>query len=124
MKIITPLFIVFSIVFRPIMPILNYVVNYDIISTELCENRDNIEIDCKGKCYLVKELAQTKDTFPKDNKQAGNILPTFSDGFIVKELLYFELLKIQNHKNSDRILYSDSMYYFSLKSKIFHPPLV
>ncbi len=40
------------------MPIITYAINYDYIRTELCENVDEPELKCNGKCHLKKELAK------------------------------------------------------------------
>jgi hypothetical protein len=58
---------------RPIMPYLDYALNYDFIQEELCENKANPEENCHGKCYLKKEISKTRDR--------GNepILPNFEN---------------------------------------------
>lgn len=60
MRLLLSLFIVFTIAVRPIMPVYNYVVNYDYIVENLCENRDKPELSCNGKCFLAKELSNTE----------------------------------------------------------------
>ncbi|WP_430615432.1 hypothetical protein [Flavobacterium sp. JP2137] len=46
-------------VFKPVLPIAGFVVNYDYIKNELCENKDRPELHCNGRCYLKKELAKS-----------------------------------------------------------------
>ncbi|MGI9526177.1 MAG: hypothetical protein ACR2MS_03590 [Weeksellaceae bacterium] len=55
---------------QPVLPVLEYVVNYDYIVEVLCINRENPELQCNGKCHLGKELAKTLDdpSSSKDNK--------------------------------------------------------
>lgn len=43
-------------IFRPIFPVVEYMVNYDYIASVLCENTDKPEMQCNGKCYVAKEL--------------------------------------------------------------------
>ena len=43
---------------KPIFPVLDYIINYDYIANELCENKAKPELKCNGKCHLVNELAQ------------------------------------------------------------------
>lgn len=43
----------------------DYQINYTYISQVLCENKDKPELECNGKCHLMKEMADTsseKDT--------------------------------------------------------------
>ena len=50
---------------RPAIPFLEYIVNYDYIVKELCENKEKPALKCNGKCHLMKELAKTAE----DDKQ-------------------------------------------------------
>ena len=43
---------------KPAIPFLEYIVNYDYIVKELCENKDKPELKCNGKCHLAKQLAK------------------------------------------------------------------
>jgi hypothetical protein len=45
-------------VFRPLIPLAEYAVNYDYIANTLCVNKSKPELHCNGKCYLSKELAK------------------------------------------------------------------
>jgi hypothetical protein len=50
-------------IFQPLYPILEYIIHYDYIVEELCENRDKPVLACNGKCYLGKQLtADEKDS--------------------------------------------------------------
>lgn len=46
---------------RPLWPLAEYIINYEYISTVLCENREETEMKCNGKCYLSKMLARQQD---------------------------------------------------------------
>ncbi len=46
---------------RPVLPLFEYVVNKDYIAEFLCVNKDNTELNCKGKCYLMKQLQEQED---------------------------------------------------------------
>lgn len=37
-------------------PLANYVINYDYIVEELCEQKDIKDNTCQGKCHLTKEI--------------------------------------------------------------------
>ncbi len=42
--------------FQPFLPYLNYAVKKEYISEVLCVNRDTPESNCKGHCFLNREL--------------------------------------------------------------------
>lgn len=44
---------------RPLLPIIEYELNYDYIATILCENVDRPYLECNGKCYLIDRLSET-----------------------------------------------------------------
>lgn len=40
----------------PVLPVLDYLINYDYIANELCINRNKPVLACNGKCYLEKKV--------------------------------------------------------------------
>ena len=48
-------------VFKPLFPYLEYALNKRMIVQELCENRTKPELQCEGRCYLIKRLAKAED---------------------------------------------------------------
>ena len=46
---------------KPVLPVIDYVVNYEYISTQLCENVEKPELKCNGKCHLMKELSKASE---------------------------------------------------------------
>ena len=48
--------------FKPILPVLEYVVLHDYIKNELCVNKNKPELECNGKCHLKKELAKASQS--------------------------------------------------------------
>lgn len=58
------------VLLRPFLPFINYAINYEYISSVLCENREKPELLCNGKCYLKKDLAKSSqsNTAPKELK--------------------------------------------------------
>ena len=110
------------ILFKPVFPVLDYIVNYDYISTQLCENIEKPELKCNGKCHLKKELAsEAKKDNPKSNEHKSNSI-TF-------EVLYCENItpftfspKIYSEKKVKSFY---NCIYFRLNStSIFHPPIL
>ncbi|MFT3793841.1 hypothetical protein [Flavobacterium sp.] len=51
----------FTMLLKPIVPVFEYIFNYDYIANELCENKDKPVMGCNGKCYLMKELAKASE---------------------------------------------------------------
>jgi len=43
---------------QPALPVIDYLVNYNYIVAELCENRDKPILACNGKCYLEKQVKE------------------------------------------------------------------
>ena len=54
-------------VFRVIFPLVDYALNYNFIVTELCEQKDEVENKCLGKCHLTKEISKQVELPDKDN---------------------------------------------------------
>ncbi len=46
---------------KPVLPVVEYMVNYDYISKVLCENKAKPKLKCNGKCHLMKELAKASE---------------------------------------------------------------
>jgi hypothetical protein len=116
-------FVVFLFILKPIFPVIEYILNYDYISKELCENKAKPEMSCNGKCHLMKELAKVSENDNPVTQDKKNTSTLF-------EVLFFQKLeKISfsnfTFSNSKRIntnycnLYSHN-YSFSF----FHPPIV
>src|SRR6218665_1024669 len=103
------------------MPLIDYAVNYNYITKNLCENRAKEEPDCKGKCYLAKELSKSSQNSAKQDQLK---LSLFSELFTVKDI--FTVLNDFNFnlENQKQNSYLSLFYNFSLNSRIFHPPLV
>ena len=48
--------------FKPLLPLVEYAVNYDYISKVLCVNKETPIMGCDGKCYLMSQLAANSET--------------------------------------------------------------
>lgn len=51
---------------QPALPVLEYLINYDYIVNELCENRDKPVMTCNGKCYLGDQVEKQLNLDHKD----------------------------------------------------------
>lgn len=122
LKYIITTFIIFTIALRPILPLINYAVNYDYIVENLCENKDKPELMCNGKCYVSKELSKNNNEQTTQNGQKISV-PTI-DIFLVTEDFKFNNSEFKNsHRQTISTFYTD-FYNSQYQSKIFHPPLV
>ncbi len=95
-----------------------YSLNIEYIITELCENKDKPELNCKGKCYLKKKMGEAD----KAEKQAAEIF---------KQIEFLAFIPHSNLKpDTEYILVINSipefqnLYSHTPNIKIFHPPLI
>lgn len=70
-KIATGILIILCLVeIRPLLPYLDYLVNYEYISKVLCINKEKPMSSCNGKCYLSQQLKQAQESEKQDKKIA------------------------------------------------------
>lgn len=111
----------FFMLFRPLLPIVEYVVNYDYIIKELCVDKDKIENTCKGKCHLSKKMGEASEQHDPSNK------PGFSYSEI-NSVYFLHLQPIFNFKTFYTLKTSaqdtyNCTYSFTELFSIFHPPI-
>ncbi|MCK5908299.1 MAG: hypothetical protein KAG37_11930 [Flavobacteriales bacterium] len=99
------------------MPVFNYIANYEYISQELCENKDKPELECNGKCYLIKQTRALQEE--QEEKEAVisevlNLQYTTSDSFS------YELLSFIDVERINIFPYSEKEY--SVISDLITPP--
>jgi len=105
---------------KPVLPVLEYIVNYDYIVKELCVNKAKPEMHCNGKCHLMKELAkaaeqQKQESDRKSLQHDAEIL--FCQAF--SEFCFSRPL-IPTVKNET--IYNN-LYSLSNTVSFFHPPI-
>jgi len=122
MNFICSIFLTLFVVFRPLVPLVKYAVNYNYISEVLCVNKDNTELHCNGKCYLRKQLSKVNDTGSSPLNKTKNsgqklldiyILPDIA-GINTPEKTFFPYFNI---------LFT-SGYSFLFLKEIFRPPVL
>lgn len=110
----------FFILFKPVLPIIEYVLLYDYIRTELCENKEKVELECNGKCHLSKELAQAGES--TDGKSEK--VQVFTEYAIFYNPLKTELPKPDfNAQTRVLPLVYQNNYSHLREQAVFHPPL-
>lgn len=115
--------IALSMFLKPVLPVVDYIVNYDYISKVLCVNKAKPKLHCNGKCHLMKELAKAAESEKpissdkKDNaKQEIEVLfflehqsiEFYSQLFLIKPIPNFNYSNLYSHLDN---------------SKVFHPPI-
>ena len=120
MRTVISIFLLMILALRTTMPILDYVVNYDYISTQLCENRARPELRCNGKCYIKKEILKSSEN---QNAKESKVQIKSIDVFVVNEISEF----IEDKKEKKNVE-NNFQNCFNLRVKpfdesIFHPPL-
>ncbi len=105
---------------KPILPIVEYVVNYEYISKVLCVNKAKPMMHCNGKCHLMKELA----------KASENEKPISDKKIVVHEfeILFFQEIKsfeITSFSNTSQVVVNAkylNLYGHLHNNFAFHPP--
>ncbi len=116
----TIIIILFLFVFKPLFPVVEYVVNYDYIATKLCENKDKPALKCNGKCHLMKELAKASNSEKPINDSSKKIsLDTENLFFNNSKTVTFNVFNTITLKTID--IYN-SIYFHKHITTIFHPP--
>lgn len=108
-------------VFRPLIPLMEYAVNYDYISTTLCVNKSKPELHCNGKCYVSKELAKTNDSDSSPLNKTKNSGQKVLDICTLPEIAVVQ--KAEKFFSSDFSFLYETAYSFLFLKHIFKPPV-
>ena len=46
---------------RPVIPLVEYIIYEDYITEFLCINKENVALECNGKCYLMQRLSEQNE---------------------------------------------------------------
>lgn len=102
---------------KPILPLVDFIVNQDYIEEFLCINKDNKELNCKGKCYLMQQLEKENES--KRQNLPPIVMEEYPIGFITIPTISFQskLVDYANHSN-----HYQNNYHYLLCGNSFHPP--
>ena len=117
------LIVVFLFVMKPILPVLEYVIRYDYIVKELCENRAKPEIKCNGKCHLMKELAKASENENPTSQDKKTLHHEFETLFI-EQLTSFEITSLNFPIQKEVNVKYSNLYFHQNSISVFHPPTV
>lgn len=113
--------IVVLLLVKPVLPVLEYVLNYNYIAAELCENRAKPEMKCNGKCHLMKQLAKASEGEKPESQKKQ--LHSETEVLFCNAFPDFSFRQFNNSVNSAADTYSN-LYNHSAASPCFHPPSV
>jgi hypothetical protein len=115
--------ILIALILKPILPVVDYIVNYEYISKVLCVNKAKPMMHCNGKCHLMKELAKAAETEnPKSSNKKQNTP--------IQEVLFFKEIKsfsIVSFSFSTETKINSSyleLYSYLNTNSVFHPPTI
>lgn len=110
------------VLIQPALPVLEYLINYDYIVSELCENRDKPVMTCNGKCYLSDQVEKQLNLEHQDQVP----LPPQID--------YKQFIPLNEDIVADTVLpvseplakplYSNSLKESAFSETILRPPIV
>jgi len=106
----------------PSVPVLEYLINYNYIVNELCENRDKPVLTCNGKCYLAD---QVEKQMKLDHKDQTPLPPQidYKQFIPLNEEILADTLVSQSELLS-RPLFSNNLEERVFSDTILRPPIV
>lgn len=97
----------------------NFWLNQEFIAENLCENREEPQLECNGKCHLKKELDKDDERKQKDTKQQVEVL-LFLSPEISHNLEQTASYFIEKQRHYAFVLVQEPKGYHS---HVFHPPI-
>ena len=106
----------------PSVPILEYLINYNYIVNELCENRNKPVLTCNGKCYLVD---QVENQLKLDHKDQAPLPPQIDfKQFIPLNEEFLEDTLVSYTEPLSRPISSNNLKERTYSDTILRPPIV
>ncbi len=110
-----------ALILKPILPVVDYIVNYEYISKVLCENKDKPKLKCNGKCHLMKQLAKAADAEnPKSSDKKQNT--PIQEVLFFKEIKSFSIVSFSFSTESKINSSYLELYSYLNTNSVFHPP--
>lgn len=107
---------------KPVFPVVDYVVNYEYISKVLCENKAKPELECNGKCQLMKELAKAAEEEKPLSSDKKNTTPVFEILFF-QEINDFKWNQVYFQDRNTTFNHYSDLYFYLNSDAVFHPPI-
>ena len=103
---------------RPIHPYVEYILNQDYIAEFLCINKDKPQLQCNGKCHLVKEIEKQQESDPLTS--LGISLENYPIGFV--DILQISPFQSFISSTENQNTFHQNLYFFSYNYSAFQPP--
>jgi hypothetical protein len=116
--------VVLSILLKPILPVVDYIINYDYISKVLCENKTKPELKCNGKCHLIKELAKVADNEKPISSDKKSYSSQEIELLFCNEIAEISFRQIYFHNKTSIGDNYANLYFHSVSCSVFHPPTI
>lgn len=106
---------------KPILPVLDYIVNYEYISKVLCVNKDKPKMHCNGKCHLMRELAKAEESEkPISSDKKGNSQTI--EVLFFQEVKTFQITDIFFQSAMKTNAEYSNLYFYLNPNSVFRPP--
>lgn len=110
------------VLIQPALPVLEYLVNYDYIVNELCENRDKPILACNGKCYLGNQVEKQLDI---ERNTPVPIPPKFDN----EKFVTLHVRLVHDMKEVEQVYLDQPIFFRAMKEGIvpdvdLRPPIV
>lgn len=113
--------IILVLLLKPVLPVVEYALNYDYIVKELCVNKAKPLMHCNGKCHLMKELAKAAEQEKSSSQKKANAAQ--AEVLFCQPVTCFNLLSVVAYINKTPVpLYNNLYSLFHLRF-VFRPPL-
>lgn len=122
MKSLVILVVALTMLFKPLWPIADYIVNYDYIVNVLCENKEQPELQCDGKCYLSKMLAEESNQNDKNPFEQRQTTVEQVHPICFQSLLVFDFSMFVNSTAKQPITYSKTFFSSIHVLAMIQPP--
>ena len=116
--------VILAIFLKPILPVVDYVVNYDYISKVLCENKAKPELKCNGKCHLMKELAKASEDEKPINSDKKDNSKQEIELLFCNEVTEINFRQICFHNKTSIGDNYANLYFHKVSCSVFHPPTI
>lgn len=107
---------------KPVLPVLDYVINYEYISTQLCENIEKPQLKCNGKCHLAKELAQAYENEKPLNSDKKQNFKIEIEVLFCESISNYNATAFLNFESNEPNSFYQNLYHSEVTTSIFHPP--
>lgn len=56
-----------TVLLKPVLPVADYLLRYDVYAQELCVMKDMPDNDCCGRCQVIDAIAKQQEQSPRTN---------------------------------------------------------